>query len=174
MDQDIIKQRVNDWYHTYSNDIYKYVFFMIGEHDQAKDILQDTFLRAYHNFESFQGEKVKNWLFRIARNLTIDYIRKKKTIACLIDSISSSKVTNKTPEQTIVLNETERELYDALRKIKRSYREVIVLRKIKEFSVSESCHILGWNENKVKVNLHRGMKALRKQLVKEGYRHETI
>lgn len=174
LEQDIIKQQVNDWYHAYSNDIYKFIFFMIGDHDQAKDILHDTFLRAYNKFENFEGGNTKSWLFKIARNITIDYIRKKKPMSYLIDSIPYIQATGKTPEETMILNETERELYMALSKIKQSYRDVIVLRKMKEFSISESSHILGWTENKVKVTLFRGLKALKKQLEKEGYDHETI
>ncbi|WNF39027.1 RNA polymerase sigma factor [Bacillaceae bacterium IKA-2] len=154
--------------------MYKYVFFMIGDHNQAKDILQDTYLRAYNNFNTFNGENSKGWLFKIARNVTIDFVRKKKPISYLIDSIFSIPAPDKTPEQFIVLTEIERELYDALSKIKRSYRDVIIVRKLKEFSISESSHILGWSENKVKVNLFRGMKALKKQLEKESYHHETI
>ncbi|MBM7571929.1 RNA polymerase sigma factor [Aquibacillus albus] len=174
MDKDLIKQNINVLYQKYSNDVYQYIFFMIGEHDQAKDILQDTFLRAYNKYESFNGDNAKSWLFKIARNLTIDYIRKRKPIFYIIDSITSINATDRTPEQMLVLNETEHQLYKALSKIKRSYRDVIVLRKMKEFSISESSHILGWTESKVKVTLFRGMKALKKELEKEGYSHDKF
>lgn len=174
LDQDLMKQKVNNWYHAYSNDLYKYVLLMIGDRDQAKDILQDTFLRAYDKMESFHGDNARSWLFRIARNITIDYIRKKKPIAYFIDSASLIIATDKNPEQIMELNQAERDLHNALNNIKRTYRDVIILRKIKEFSLSESSHILGWTENKVKVTLFRGLKALRKELVKEGYNHETI
>ncbi|MFT4415804.1 RNA polymerase sigma factor [Fredinandcohnia humi] len=174
MGNQVIQQQVNEWYHAYSNDLYNYIFFMIKEHDQSKDILQDTFVRAYDNYSSFRGGNEKSWLFRIARNVTIDYIRKKKPISYIIESFSAIKASDKTPEQLMVLNETEQQLYHALSKVKRSYRDVIVLRKIKGFSISESSQILGWSENKVKVNLYRGMEALRKELLKEGYTHETI
>ncbi|WP_407268498.1 hypothetical protein [Radiobacillus sp. PE A8.2] len=40
LDSDMIKQKVNDWYHAYSNDIYKYAFFLIGDYDASKDVLQ--------------------------------------------------------------------------------------------------------------------------------------
>ncbi|WP_078382458.1 RNA polymerase sigma factor [Sutcliffiella halmapala] len=174
MDHHSMKAQINDWYYEYSNDVYRYVFFMIGDHDQAKDIVQDTFLRAYNNYDSFLGGNEKSWLFRIARNLTIDYIRKKKPIAYYFDSVPSIKAVDKTPEQLMLLNETEQQLYIALSRMKRSYRDVIVLRKIKEFSIGETAHILGWTENKVKVNLFRALKTLRKELIKEGYCHETI
>ncbi|WP_235822815.1 RNA polymerase sigma factor [Cytobacillus massiliigabonensis] len=70
-------------------------------------------------------------------------------------------------------NEYEKDLYHSLNNIKRQYKDVIILRKIKEFSISETAQILGWTESKVKVYLFRGMKALRKELEKEGYNNET-
>jgi RNA polymerase sigma-70 factor, ECF subfamily len=174
MDPQMIKEQINDWYNDYSNDVYNYIYFLIGDHEQAKDILQETYLRAYNNFGSFRGENVRGWLFTIARNVTIDDIRKKKPIAYFFDSIPVLKSAELTPEQVTMLNESEQELYIALSKLKLAYRDVIVLRKIKEFSINETASILGWSENKVKVNLFRGMKALRKELEKENFSHETI
>ena len=174
MDLQIRKGQINDWYREYSNDVYNYVYFLISDHEHAKDILQETFLRAYSSIDSFRGENVRGWLFRIARNLTIDDIRRKKPIAYFLDSIPVIKAADYTPEQFAILNESEQELYLALSKLKLAYRDVIVLRKIKEFSIHETAAILGWTENKVKVNLFRGMKALRKELEKENFSHETI
>ncbi|SDN23042.1 RNA polymerase sigma-70 factor, ECF subfamily [Bacillus sp. OK048] len=166
-------QKINELYNEYSNDLYKYAFFMINEHEQAKDIVQETFIRAYIKLDSFQGEYVKSWLFRIARNVTIDLIRKNKPIAYFLDLTTPIKSNDKTPEQVLLMNETEQQLYFAMNKLKRSYRDVIILRKIKEFSISETSHILGWSENKVKVTLFRGMQALKKELEKEGVLRET-
>lgn len=174
MDLQSRKEQINDWYHAYSNDVYNYIYFLIGNHEQAKDILQETYLRAYNHYDSFKGENIRGWLFRIARNLTIDDIRKKKPISYFLDSIPILKSSELSPEQIALLNESEQELYIALSKLKLAYRDVIVLRKIKELSISETASVLGWSENKVKVNLFRGMKALRKELEKENFGHETI
>jgi RNA polymerase sigma-70 factor, ECF subfamily len=166
------KQHVKQWYQLYSDDIYKYVYFMIGDREQAKDLTQDTFLRAFDKYVFFEEENSKGWLFRIARNLTIDYLRKKKPLAFFFDTIPALKSTDATPEQIYSFNETEQEIFQALEKIKRSYRDVIVLRKIEGFSIQETSEILGWHESKVKINLLRGMKALNKQLEKEAERNE--
>ena len=172
--QHSIKLQVNDWYHTYSNDVYNYVFFLMRDHDQAKDIMQDVFIKAFHSYSSFRGGNLRAWLFRIARNLTMDYFRKKKPIAYILDSIPFVPMIEQSPEQITVLNESEMELYQALGRLKRSYRDVIVLRKIKEFSIKETSDILGWSESKVKVNLSRGIQALKNELEKVGYIHESI
>jgi RNA polymerase sigma-70 factor, ECF subfamily len=168
------KQEINSWFNEYNQDIFRYAYFLINNRDQAKDILQDTFIRAYNHYDSFTGDNIKSWLFRIARNLSIDYIRKNKPIAYYMDQIIPLKGTVKSPEELIMLNETERHLYFCLNKLKRSYRDVIILRKIKEFSTSDTAQILGWSDSKVKVQLQRGLKALKKVLEEEEYLHETI
>lgn len=174
MDQQLVKQQINDLYHSYSQDVYNFVFFMVGNHELAKDILQDTFLRAYKKYYTFQGGNIKSWLFRIARNITIDEFRKTKPISYLFDINPTLKAVEFTPEQLTILSETEKELYFALNKLKRSYRDVIILRKIKELSINETAEILGWSESKVKTTLFRGMSALKKVLEEEGYVHETL
>lgn len=174
MEQDIVKQRINDWYIEYSNEIYQYVFFMTSDHAQAKDIIQETFFRAYQKYDQFHGEQPKNWLYKVARNVTIDYLRKNKPIPYFIETFFSVENKGKTPEQIALFHECERELYMALGKLKRSYRDVIILRKIEEFSIKETAQILGWSENKVKVQLFRGLKKLKHELEKEGFTYEII
>jgi RNA polymerase sigma-70 factor (ECF subfamily) len=85
--------------------------------EQAKDLMQDTFLKAYKNFYSFQGGNIKGWLFRIVRNLTFDYIRKKKTIKLFFDKISNHKMKEPLLENIAILNESERELFYEMSKI---------------------------------------------------------
>jgi RNA polymerase sigma-70 factor (ECF subfamily) len=72
----------------------------------------------------------------------------------------------------IQIKESSYELYKALGAIKDSYREVIILRKIKEFSIEETAEVLGWSESKVKSTLYRAIPVLETQLLKEGYLHE--
>ncbi|MDG5789612.1 sigma-70 family RNA polymerase sigma factor [Evansella sp. AB-P1] len=168
------QNQVTEWYQKYSNDIYQYILFMTGDHERSKDMMQETFLRAYDHLSSFQGNNAKGWLFRIARNITIDSLRKEKPIAYLFDQNTYVVSNNVSPEKITILNEVERELYHALGQLKMSYRDVIVLRKIKGFSIQESSNILGWKESKVKSTLLRALKALKRQLEKEGYNHETI
>lgn len=78
------------------------------------------------------------------------------------------------PEEMVEIKESSQELYSALAKLKDSYREVIILRKIKEFSIEETSIILGWSESKVKSTLFRAIQALEKKLLKEGFLSEKI
>ncbi|MGG1833286.1 sigma factor-like helix-turn-helix DNA-binding protein [Cytobacillus firmus] len=65
-------------------------------------------------------------------------------------------------------------LYEAIRHLKLSYQEVLILRKIKEFSIKETAEILNWSENKVKITTSRALAALKKELQKRGEIHEEL
>lgn len=71
LDHNKYQHLLNQLYDAYHNDIFQYVFFMLGgDYNQARDIMQDTFLQAYHHLQTFQGgENYKGWLSRIARIL---------------------------------------------------------------------------------------------------------
>lgn len=154
--------------------MYKFIRYMINDHEQAKDLMQDTFLRAYEHVDSFQGGNAKSWLLKIARYTTIDFMRKKKPVQYLLDHLASTPSRALTPEQTLALNEEEKELYRAIASLKLPYREVIILRKIKELSIKETAEILGWSESKVKTNVWRAMHQLKTRLRKEGNVGESI
>ncbi|WP_407268526.1 RNA polymerase sigma factor [Radiobacillus sp. PE A8.2] len=174
MDEDYKKQ-ILEWYEIYSAPIYRYILLMIGDHEQAKDLTHDTFLKAYSSNSDFQGmTSDKNWLYRIARNVAIDYMRKRKPIRFLVESIGSLPSPDGCPESIIQLVEDQTQLFRSLRKLKRSYQEVIILRKIQELSIQETAEVLNWKESKVKTTLFRALSALKKQMVKEGYEHGTI
>lgn len=146
---------------------------MINDYQQAEDLTHDTFLKAYYNLHTFQQKaKPKTWLFSIAHNLTVDYIRKKKPVKLLYDIFQAKKDPAPLPEDIVEIRESSIELYHALSKLKPAYREIIILRKIKEFTIRETSDILNWTEGKVKTTLYRAIPALEKELLKEGYLDE--
>lgn len=169
------EREIKQLYDQFHQDIFVYIFIMLGERQQAKDIMQETFVKAFVNLENFRGEaSLKTWLYRIARNLTIDYQRRKKPVTYIKEYFAVTKSTQKTPEEIVELGESIEQLYQSLAKLKKEYRDVIILRKIKELSIKETADILSWKESRVKTNLHRGLEALRNELMKEGYTSETI
>ena len=175
MDEDWPLQKLNEWYFKYSDDIYRYILMMTADQELAKDVTQDTFIKAYKNMQSFRGEaSEKNWLYRIAHNTAIDEIRKRKRLRFMTNTFNSLLTNDFLPEKISQLGESEEQLYRSLQKLKRSYREVIILRKIEELSIRETAEVLNWTEPKVKITLFRALESLKKQMIKEGYEHETI
>lgn len=170
---DFIKQKIEEWYERYSDEIYRFILLMIKDQEKAKDLTHDTFLKPYRSIAYFQSETSdKNWLYKIARTVTIDEMRKKRPLHYLIDSFKSFHYETETPEKIFLLGDREKKLYESIYKLKKSYREVIFCRKIHELSTRETAEVLGWNESKVKVTLKRALEALRIQMEKEGLNNE--
>jgi RNA polymerase sigma-70 factor (ECF subfamily) len=176
LEQDYATSIIKKLYHEHSDGIFRFIFFTVGDIQLAEDLTHDTFLSAFKSIDNFAGRSTeKTWLYCIARNITLDFIRKKKTIKWILESLHPGlSSSDPLPQEILILGESEDELYQALNKLKRQYRMVIYFRKIKEFSISETAHILGWKESKVKTNLNRGLHALKIQLAKEGYAHEPV
>lgn len=164
---------ISNWYRLYSDAVFEYILMMIHDYQQAEDLTHDTFVKAYKNQHSFQYKAApRTWLFRIAHNLTIDYIRKQKPLNLFQEVFKSQKSPEPLPEDKVEIKESSVALYRALSRLKPAYREVIILRKIKEFSTRESSEVLNWSEGKVKTTLYRAIPALEKELLKEGFLHE--
>lgn len=161
MDHDKLSQ----WFYEYSNDIYQFLIYYIGSQD-VEDLVQEVFIRAIKGYESFEEKSSpKTWLFSIARHVGIDEIRKsqRKRIKNYLLLKSDQWMEEKDPESAVQLNETNKELYAAIRQLKKTYRDVIILRGIKELSISETAEVLNWSEGKVRLTFHRAVKALQKE-----------
>lgn len=176
MDQEQTAEQINALYHKYSDSIYSFIIFLIDDSEKAEDLTHDTFLRAFSALKTFEGRSSeKTWLYSIARNVSMDHQRKtilRRKLAAPLSSSLSSK--DPLPQDVLEMSEAEQGLYRALNNLKEKYRLVIYFRKIQELSIEETALVLNWKESKVKTNLHRGLKELKNQMVKEGYSHETI
>lgn len=154
-----IREAMESLYDSYANDVYRYARMTLGNAEEAYDVVQEVFLRAYRSWGTFRGESnVKTWLMTIARHYIIDVYRKKRaqeTIFCnteLLDDIADESV----PMHLAVM------VQDVLGRLKVEYRQAVVLRYIENLSVSETASVLGWSETKVRNATHRGLQKLRK------------
>lgn len=158
----------------YKNSVYQLCYRMIGNQHEAEDLAQEAFLRAYVNIKSFNQElKFSTWLFRIATNLCIDRIRKKKPDYYLDAEVSGtegltmySQIPSSTPlpESQLESLELHETVQKEILKLPEKYRTVIVLKYIEELSLNEISEILDLPLGTVKTRIHRGREALRQQL----------
>ncbi|MGD8191866.1 RNA polymerase sigma factor [Brevibacillus ginsengisoli] len=156
--------RIERWFLAYSNDVYRFLVYYTGRTD-IDDLVQETFIRALKAIQQTEVVNPKTWLFAIARNVAIDEKRKTKLISWLPDTFLRHLVScDKTPEESLELSEDKRMLYDIIQQLKRSYRDVLILRGIKGLSSKETAEVLGWSEAKVNVTLHRAMKAIQNNM----------
>lgn len=155
---------IETWFEKYVEFIYKYIFFMVKDHQIAEDLTQETFIKAHIKSHQYKGNsELKTWLYRIAYTTTMNYFRKKHPIPTLFDS----PIQVKSAEESFLEKSDLEELYQAISKLKLSYKQVILLRKIQQLSVKETASVLRWSESKVKMTTARAIEKLQK-MIDEG------
>lgn len=160
---------ISEWFHEYKHDVYHFLVYYTGKRD-VEDLVQEVFIRCIKSSNKEIGNP-KAWLLTIARNVAINASRKSKISiwlpAVMLDVLPA---TTKTPEEELDLKGELQAVYQALNKLKKNYREVILLRELQELTVQETAIILGWPPNKVTITLHRALKKLRDKLEEEERR----
>ncbi|WP_066175250.1 RNA polymerase sigma factor SigW [Bacillus marinisedimentorum] len=158
----------------YKDRVFQICYRMLGNRHEAEDIAQEAFIRAYVNIHRYNADKkFSTWLFRIATNLSIDRIRKKKPDFYLDAEIggtdgltmySQIAVDGKLPEEEAEALETQDWVHQQILALPEKYRTVIVLKYIEELSLKEISDILDLPVGTVKTRIHRGREALRKKM----------
>jgi len=158
----------------YKDKVFQICYRMLGNRHEAEDIAQEAFIRAYVNIQRFNIElKFSTWLYRIATNLCIDRIRKKKPDYYLdaevpgtdgLNMYSQIAADGRLPEDDVESLELQAMIQLEISKLPEKYRSVIVLKYIEELSLNEISEILELPLGTVKTRIHRGREALRKQL----------
>ncbi|WP_226669609.1 RNA polymerase sigma factor [Metabacillus litoralis] len=162
----IVDTWIAEVYELYYLDVYKFLICFTGNKDDAEDLTQEVFIRVIKSYSNFNNEsKYKTWIISIAKHAAIDQMRRRKFSSIFKDTffkqIPSKK---KSPYEEIQVNEDRKELYDAISLLKPSYRSVIILRGINEFSIKETAEILECTESKVKVDYYRALRVLKNKL----------
>lgn len=158
----------------YKDKVYQLCYRIVGNAHDAEDIAQEAFIRAYVNINSFDPDrKFSTWLFRIATNLSIDRLRKKKPDYFLDAKIEGSEgltmysqiaSDDPLPEESVEKLEFQEWIHQEINELPVMYRSVIVLKYIEELSLKEISEILDIPIGTVKTRIHRGREALRNRL----------
>lgn len=157
-------QTIKQWYIDYSQDVYNFLVYYTGRKD-VEDHVQDVFIKAINGFNKYKGDShPKTWLFTIARRVVIDSERKKKWTKWLpFEKIAYQlKSTLKTPDELLHMKEDADEVYHSLNKLRKNYRDVLLLRIINELSVEDTAKIMQWTPQKVRLTTYRALNALRR------------
>lgn len=161
-----------------SGEIYGLLFRLTENSEEARDLTQETFLRAFQNISRFRGEAdLRTWIYRIAinqaRNRWRWWRRRRRDSTVSLDAtqgqsnqtlIATLAEPSENAEQQTLAHEREVALRSALQKVSRAYRETVILRDIEGFSYEEIASTLGINVGTVKSRLARGRQELRQLL----------
>src|SRR3989344_1375331 len=155
-------------YEQYITPIFRFVFFRVRTKEDAEDLTQHVFLKAWSALPEFghEGKSFAAWLYRIARNTTIDYWRKKKPLS--LDP-SSSAFQNKqdkglSPLETANQKEEAEHIRKALHILNEDQQTILTLKFIEDLSNKEIAHVTGKTEGAIRQIQSRALKALRQHL----------
>lgn len=158
----------------YKDKLYHLAYRMTGNRQEAEDIVQETFLRVYKNLERYDvNQKFSTWIYRIATNLCIDRLRKRKAVYSLdaessdhegLDGYAMMPSDNRTPESELLLSETQWLIQEAIATLPVKYKSVMILRYMQDLSLQEISDVLDMPVTTIKTRVHRGREFLRKKL----------
>ncbi|RME60544.1 sigma-70 family RNA polymerase sigma factor [Candidatus Parcubacteria bacterium] len=151
-------------YDRYHQQIYRFVYLKVSTKEDAEDITHQVFLNAWKQMRryTYTGHPFSSLLYRIARNLVIDYYRAKKAQVSL--EAAAELPSNDAPDVRVEQQLAERQVMRAIRLLKPDYQDVLIMRFIEELSIKEVAAILGKSEGAVKILQYRAMQRLRKLL----------
>ena len=157
----------------YSDKIYRLAISMLKQEAAAEGVVQDTFLRLIERLDQFEERsQLGTWLYRIAYNLTVDRLRKRKPDLELGEESEDCRLTapvhlvdwQQWPENLLADAEVTAALDDAIAALPEKFRIVFVLREIEGLSTQETAEITSLSLSATKVRLHRARLFLREHL----------
>lgn len=151
-----------DLVRRHQNGVFRFVSRMIGSRDEAMDLTQDSFLKAWQALPGWRPEaRFRTWLFRIARNASVDVLRRRGLAEFVpIDLAPEVAGGEPTPEARLETVQSLGQLEAALRRLPTDQREILLLREIEELSYAEIASVLDLAEGTVKSRIARARAAL--------------
>lgn len=147
------KGAFEELYLKHRDHMYTLCLNLCGNPEQAQDLLQDTFVRAYRGLRGFRSKaRFSTWLHRIAINLHRDALRHQRR------SPSPGQIVTSIPRHS---DDNVHQVRAALRRLKSPHRIVLVLRYMQTLSYHEIADLLHWSLPRVKVTLHRAKRAFK-------------
>ena len=167
----------------YQTKVYNLALRMCGSQDDAFDLSQEAFFRAWRNLPGFQFDSsFSTWLFRLTVNICLDWLRAKKrrptvSLTTINDEDEELQLDvpdpGMSPEELLLAAEDRAELTRALNELPVEYREILTLRAINDMSYTEIAEVLKLREGTVKSRLSRARTALRNKLLQNGNKLKT-
>ena len=159
----------------YQTPIYNLCFRMVGNAEDAADLTQESFLKAWNHLHSFHYEAAfSTWLYRLASNTCLDFLRSMKRhpqISLTVEDNDGEEATldipdlSPSPEEALLCAEEKALLAQAMQELEPEQRQILTLRVVNEISYADIADVLRIREGTVKSRLSRARDALRKKLL---------
>jgi len=158
-----------------SEKIYRLALKMLGNEQDAEDVLQETFIKAYNNLTAFEGRaKISTWLYRIAVNESLMLLRKRTGVLVDLDAgveTDDGEIMPKQivdwcclPEKELMSSEARQAINEGIKSLSEANRAAFLLRDVEGLSTREAAEVLEISESALKVRLMRARLELRETL----------
>jgi RNA polymerase sigma-70 factor (ECF subfamily) len=146
----------------YQARVYRFILRTTGSPEDARDLTQETFVSAFRALSRWRPEaKFRTWLFRIASNATVDYLRARKLWSCVpIDEVEHYLDDGRDMESALDSHRQFARLIEALQSIPPLFRQVLLLREVEGMSYQEIAEALDTNEGTIKSRIARARQAV--------------
>ena len=173
-DQDAFGQLVL----AHQNKVFSLCVHMMGNREEAEDMAQEAFLKAWRSLDGFQGESsFATWMHRLTTNICLDYLRKQTrrqniSVAVSLDDeetvFAEPADPGSDPQQELEKRERQRAVEKALQELPEHHRRALVMREVSGLSYQEIADALKLDLGTVKSRIARAREALRKRLLEDG------
>lgn len=159
--------------------VFSYCFSRLPSREDAEDLAQEVFLRAYKSIAAFRAEAgLRSWLIAIARNLCSDYYRKKKndivSLDAFMDEGGDPEAKEPGPDVSLIRSEQKKLVLNAIAALPEEFKEVFLLRENFDLSYAEIAQTLGLREGTVKSRISRARRFIKNELIRTGNFDEFI
>ena len=171
-DPDSFNELIRRW----ERPIYALAYRQIGREEDARDVCQETFLRAYRALKGFRGQsKFSSWLYRIAINLCRDWMRRERRTPVMqppedvdLMDLAMAREPFESIEDRIARNDLSRAVERAMAVLPEEQRAAIVLKEYHGLTFQEIADLVGCPLSTVKTRLYQGLTVLRRELARTG------
>ena len=159
--------------------IYALAYRVIGREEDARDVCQETFLRAFRALGGFRGQaKFSSWLYRIALNLCRDWVRRQRRTPVVqlpedidVVELAASREPSEPIEELVARHDLTRAVEKAMARLPEEQRTAIILKEYHGLTFQEIADLVGCPLSTVKTRLYQGLTVLRRELERKEVRN---
>jgi RNA polymerase sigma-70 factor, ECF subfamily len=156
--------------------IFALAYRVIGREEEARDVVQETFLRAFRSIGNFRGQaKFSSWVYRIALNLCRDWIRRERRAPILptpegvdVVELAAERGPAESIEDLVARNDMSKVVADLMTRLPEEQRTAIILKEYHGMTFQEIADLQGVPLSTVKTRLYQGLSVLRRHLHQQG------